>query len=135
LSQASLGFGFDADQRVSPIEDIGEPDLNRQMRDTAWRKTMYRISSAFAAALLAGALAVAPLTTTQARADACLPTDHIDGSTADQAMKTMEAAGYMNPHDLKKGCDNYWYAQATKDGQTVDVVLPPGGQPFTTHGS
>jgi len=41
----------------------------------------------------------------------------------------------MKPHDLKKGCDNYWYDQATKDGQTVDVVLPPGGQPFTTHGS
>jgi hypothetical protein len=90
---------------------------------------------AFAAALFAGAIGAGPRFASDARADACLPTDKIDASTADQAKKAMEAAGYMQPHDLKKGCDNYWYAKATKDGATVDVVLPPGGQPFTSHGS
>jgi len=89
----------------------------------------------FAAILFAGAIAAGPWTVSEARADACLLTDIIDGSTADQAMKMMEATGYVQPHDLNKGCDNYWYAKATKDGVAVDVVLPPGGQPFTSHGS
>ena len=104
---------------------------------------MHRISTvlrvtlgvAFAAALFVGAISTGSRMASDARADACLPTDKIDGSTADQAMKAMEAAGYMQPHDLNKGCDNFWYAKATKDGVAVDVVLPPGGQPFTTHGS
>jgi hypothetical protein len=39
------------------------------------------------------------------------------------------------PHDLKKSRNNDWYAQATKGGQTLDVVLPPGGQPFAAHDS
>jgi hypothetical protein len=99
---------------------------------TAFRTTL---GVAFAAALVAGVIALTPRIASDARADACLATDKIDSSTAEQAMKTMEAAGYMRPHDLKKGCDNYWYGQATKEGTTVDVVLPSGGQPFTTHNS
>jgi len=94
-----------------------------------------RLGAAFALALFAGAITFAPSLASDARADPCLVTDKIDGSTAEQAMKTMEAAGYMRPHDLKKGCDNFWYGQATKEGTTVDVVLPLGGQPFTTHNS
>ena len=39
------------------------------------------------------------------------------------------------PHDVKKSRDNYWYAQAIKGGQTLDVVPPPGGQPFAAHDS
>ena len=96
---------------------------------------MNRISAALAAALLTGTLAAAPLTATQARADACLSTDIIDGSTAAQAITKMEAAGYRQPHDLTKGCDNFWYARAMKDGQQVDVVLPLGGVPFVAHNS
>jgi hypothetical protein len=99
---------------------------------TAFRASL---GSAFALAVFAGAIALAPELARDARADSCLATDKIDGSTAEQAMKTMEAAGYMRPHDLKKGCDNFWYGQATKDGTTVDVVLPLGGQPFTAHNS
>jgi hypothetical protein len=90
---------------------------------------------AFAVALFVVSMGAAPWFASDAQADACLPTDKIDSSTAEQAMKAMEAAGYVQPHDLKKGCDNYWYAKATKDGVVVDVVLPPGGQPFTSHGS
>ena len=94
-----------------------------------------RLGTAFALAFFAGVIAFAPCFASEARADSCLATDKIDGSTAEQAMKTMEAAGYMRPHGLKKGCDNYWYGQATKEGTAVDVVLPLGGQPFTTHNS
>jgi hypothetical protein len=99
--------------------------------------TVFRASlgAAFALVLFAGVIAFAPRLTSDARADPCLATDKIDGSTAEQAMKTMEAAGYMRPHGLKKGCDNFWYGQATKEGMAVDVVLPLGGQPFTTHNS
>ena len=96
---------------------------------------MYRTSVALVAILFAGVIATGPHMNTEVRADSCLPTDIIDGSTADQAAKTMEAAGYMQPHDLKKGCDNYWYAHATANGMSVDVVLPPGGQPFVAHDS
>ena len=87
-------------------------------------------ASTFAALL---AMSVSP--SSDASASACLPTDRIDGSTAAEAAKTMEAFGYLKPHDLKKGCDNYWYARAANDGATVDVVLPPGGKPFTAHDS
>lgn len=100
---------------------------------------MYRTSNAIGttitAALFAAAIAAGAPLTSQALADACLSTDKIDGSDAGHAVKVMEAAGYMQPHGLKKGCDNYWYAQATKEGATVDVVLPPAGQPFTAHNS
>ncbi len=93
------------------------------------------LASALAAALLVGGVALAPQFIGEARADSCLPTDIIDGSTAQDAAQKMEAAGYMQPHDFKKGCDNFWYAQAMKDGAMVNVVLPPGGQPFTSNGT
>ena len=93
------------------------------------------LSGLVAAALLAGGAALLPQVAADARADACLPTDIIDGSTAQDAARAMQAAGYVSPHDLKKGCDNFWYAEATKDGAMVNVVLPPGGQPFTSNGT
>ena len=100
---------------------------------------MYRTSrafgAAFAAALFIGTIGAASQLVTDARASSCLPTDHIDGSTAAQTMQKMEAAGYIKPHDLRKGCDNYWYGRAMKGSAKVDVVLPPGGQPFTAHDS
>jgi hypothetical protein len=96
---------------------------------------MYRTSVALVAVLFSSVIAAGPRMTTEARADACLPTDIIDGSTADQAARKMEAAGFVQPHDLTKGCDNYWYAHATSNGTPVDVVLPPGGDPFVAHDS
>lgn len=58
---------------------------------------------------------------------ACSPNDRIDGSTADQAKRQIEAAGYDQVGDLKKGCDNYWHGRAMKDGAPVNVVLSPAG--------
>ncbi|MDE2166884.1 MAG: PepSY domain-containing protein [Alphaproteobacteria bacterium] len=57
----------------------------------------------------------------------CPPEDKIDSSTAPQAMKKMEAAGYTHVHDLRKGCDNYWHGIAMKDSQETRVVLSPQG--------
>ena len=100
---------------------------------------MYRksitLGATFGASLFAALLAMCVPLSSVALAGACLPTDHIDSSTAVQTVKTMEAFGYTKPHDLKKGCDNYWYAKADKAGAMVDVVLPPGGKPFTAHDS
>jgi len=96
---------------------------------------MFRTSAALVGILFAGVIATGPHVTTEARADSCLSTDIIDGSDADQAAKALQAAGYSQPHDLKKGCDNYWYSHATASGMPVDVVLPPGGEPFVAHDS
>jgi hypothetical protein len=61
-------------------------------------------------------------------AAACSPNDRIDGSTADQARKKMQAAGYSQVQSLHKGCDNYWHGTAMKDGQMVYIVLTPQGE-------
>ena len=57
----------------------------------------------------------------------CEPGERVDASTADDARKKMMAAGYRDLHDFKKGCDNVWHAQGTKNGKTVNVVLLPNG--------
>jgi hypothetical protein len=59
---------------------------------------------------------------------ACSPNDKIDGSTAADARRAFEAAGYEQVRDLRKGCDNYWHGTARKDGAAVNVVLSPEGQ-------
>jgi hypothetical protein len=58
----------------------------------------------------------------------CSPGDRIDGSTAADAKRQIEAAGYEQVRDLKKGCDNYWHGQAMQGGVPVRVVLSPDGQ-------
>jgi hypothetical protein len=52
----------------------------------------------------------------------------IDGSTANDARKNIEAAGFSNVHDLKKSCDNFWHGKASLSGQVVNVVLAPSGK-------
>jgi hypothetical protein len=61
-------------------------------------------------------------------AAACSANHRIDGSTADQARKKMEAAGYSHVQSLNKGCDNYWHGTAMRNGQMVYVVLTPQGE-------
>ncbi len=83
-------------------------------------------------ALIVAAAAVfttgpAPLVEKAAYA-ACEPTDKIDRSTVGDARKKIEAAGYRNVRNLRKGCDNYWHASAEKDGAPVLVVLSPQGE-------
>ena len=61
----------------------------------------------------------------------CAPTDKINNTTADDARKRMEEAGYTQVHDLRKGCDNAWHATAMKDGVQVFVVWNKEGQVLT----
>ena len=89
---------------------------------------------AASAALLAVAPSVPPaaaqtqtLSPTQMRNN-CAPEDKIDGSTLPQAKRKMEAAGYTQVKDLRKGCDNYWHGSAMKNGSEVYIVLSPAGQ-------
>jgi hypothetical protein len=57
----------------------------------------------------------------------CAPTDKIDGSTANDARKKMEAAGYTDITALYKGCDNVWHGQARATGNAVNVMVGPDG--------
>jgi hypothetical protein len=83
-----------------------------------WRK--------YALALALG-MALAPTARAQVQLAACEPGDKIDSSTAAQAKKKIEQAGYRKVTDLHKGCDNSWHGKAEKDGQPVSVVLNPEG--------
>jgi hypothetical protein len=81
------------------------------------------------ATVLAAAFAVAPGAglTGSARA-ACGPQDVIDTTTVAETKKKIEAAGYTQPTDLRKGCDNFWHASALKDGNKVLLVVTPTGE-------
>jgi hypothetical protein len=73
-------------------------------------------------------LSFAPSFASEAQTSGCAAGDKIDKSSADMAKKAMTKAGYLQIHDLKKGCDNFWHGQATKDGQAVYILLSPQGQ-------
>ena len=61
----------------------------------------------------------------------CMAGERIDGTTADQAKRKIEAAGFTDVRDLSKGCDNYWHGEAMKGGAPVNVVVSPDGQVLT----
>ena len=58
----------------------------------------------------------------------CGPDDVIDDTTADSTSQRLEEAGYEDVSNLRKGCDNFWHAEAKKDGETVFVVVTPEGE-------
>jgi len=85
--------------------------------------------NAILAAAVLAILAAAPRTGIVATAQAgCEAGDKIDGSTLGGAKKQMESAGYRGVRELKKSCDNFWHAMATKDGTESRVLLSPAGQ-------
>ncbi|MDY0882554.1 hypothetical protein ACFPL7_06310 [Dongia soli] len=60
---------------------------------------------------------------------ACEAGDRIDSTTAADARKKIEAAGYRQVRNLVKGCDNFWHASAvSKDGGQGSVVVTPKGE-------
>lgn len=80
-------------------------------------------SAVLVAALAAGLLGVQP-----AMAQ-CDPGTKLDRTTATDARKKMEAAGYRQVKDLKKGCDSAWHARAVnRQGAPVDVMITPQGE-------
>ena len=86
--------------------------------------------SVFAAAVALAAVSSEPQaqTANTERLGGCAPGDRVDHSTADDARRKIEAAGYRRVSGLKKGCDNAWHAVAVKDGGPVRVVLNPEGK-------
>jgi hypothetical protein len=79
------------------------------------------------AALAVFSVAASAQTADKMGASGCAPGDKIDGSTAEQARKKIEMAGYRKVSGLRKGCDNSWHGIAEKDGAQVHVVLNPQG--------
>jgi hypothetical protein len=80
-----------------------------------------------AAMAVLAAVSPAPSAQTAGKVGGCEPGDKIDNTTAAQARKKIEAAGYRKVGDLKKGCDNSWHGIGEKDGDRVHVVLNPQG--------
>jgi hypothetical protein len=81
------------------------------------------IAAVLAVAVPAGAMAQ---DATQATNN-CSAGDKIDGSTANDARKKMEAAGYTDVTALYKGCDNVWHGQARANGNAVNVMVGSDG--------
>lgn len=81
-----------------------------------------------ASILVLTGLSFGPQLVRAAQASDCPANDRIDKSSADTAMKAFAKSGFVQIHDLKKGCDNFWHGQATKDGVAVNIVLSPSGE-------
>jgi len=84
-------------------------------------------AAVIAAGLMIAPVFLGPTSFTAARA-ACEPGDKVDATTADQARKRAEGAGYTQVHMLRKGCDNVWHGVAMKNGAQVRVAVLPQGQ-------
>jgi hypothetical protein len=57
----------------------------------------------------------------------CDASDKIDGTTANDARRKLETAGYTDISSLYKGCDNVWHGQARSSGTAVNVMVAPDG--------
>jgi hypothetical protein len=81
---------------------------------------------AVSALMIAGALSV----TAPAQA-ACWASDPVNGTTADQAARAFQQAGYSQVQVYEKGCDSAWHAHAMLNGTPVNVVWNSEGQVLT----
>ncbi len=94
-----------------------------------WRIYMAGLAVALSCAVLVGGPAAA-----QNAGGAAIPGpgcyfgEVVDGSTADDARRKIEAAGFTDVRALKKSCDNFWHGKASLGGRAVNVVLTPGGK-------
>jgi hypothetical protein len=70
--------------------------------------------------------ALIPLVTRPAQA-ACDPGDKLDKSTVEEVRAILAKAGYKDPHNWRKGCDNTWHGTATKDGVTMSLAVLTDG--------
>lgn len=87
-----------------------------------------KASIASAAAVLALAAVLATPGFVGTAAAACEPGAKVDASTANDAKKRFEKAGYRSVKVGKKGCDNYWHGMGVKDGAESRIVLSPSGE-------
>jgi hypothetical protein len=80
-----------------------------------------------AASLLVAPVLMAPPSYTAAQA-ACEPGDKIDGTSAEQAKKKAESAGFTGVKMVRKGCDNTWHGTGMKGGAAVNVAVSASGE-------
>jgi hypothetical protein len=80
-----------------------------------------------AASLVIAPAVLAPVTFTAAQA-ACEPGDRIDGTSAAQAARRAQSAGFAQVRMERKGCDNVWHGTAMKGGAPVRVAVLPSGE-------
>lgn len=67
---------------------------------------------------------------TEQMSNNCQFGESIDSSSATDAKRRLQGAGYTDVRDLRKGCDNVWHARAQQGGFDVNVALEPSGQIF-----
>jgi hypothetical protein len=127
----SAGEGHDFNTRFCNI--CAWPRL---MWRGAWREK--RVDMNWKAILTSTAIAVAAMSSVAAESawaqntvpqptNRCDPGDKIDSSTANDARKKLEAAGYTDVSNLYKGCDNVWHGKARSGGAAVNVMVAPDG--------
>jgi hypothetical protein len=54
--------------------------------------------------------------------------EKIDGTTADDAQRVLQQAGYTSISGLKKSCDNNWHGHAMLNGVSTNVMVTPEGR-------
>lgn len=54
--------------------------------------------------------------------------ERIDGTSAADAKRALESAGFTSVRGLKKGCDNVWHGVASHSGAEIGVALTPDGR-------
>ena len=59
---------------------------------------------------------------------ACWPTATINSTTASDASRAIQQAGYTQVQIYEKGCDNAWHGHALYNGSPVNVVWNGQGQ-------
>lgn len=87
----------------------------------------WKLNAIAAAFFMFAASAAAPPAQAQ---NNCQFGERLDGSTAADARKRLEFAGFTNVRIGKKGCDNVWHATAARNGSIINVALTPQGQIF-----
>ena len=91
------------------------------------RKRLFTAILTASVSLAATGMALAQNATVGQPTNNCAPTDKIDGTTANDAQKKLEAAGYTDITGLIKGCDNVWHGQARANGNVTNVAVMPDG--------
>ncbi len=62
---------------------------------------------------------------------ACVASDSVNATTAEQATQAMQQAGYSQIQVYEKGCDSAWHAHVLLNGSPVNVVWNREGQVLT----
>ena len=62
---------------------------------------------------------------------ACSASDVINATTANDAVRRIESAGYTQVQDLSKSCDNAWHGTTVLNGTRLRVVWTGEGRVLT----